>query len=112
MLSPTNTVADVWSIKQRFGFCGIPITGKSRSVGHRHDVKFLPSFYRESLIARHPCGQNPVSITFLISNQLYRFESMADMDSQTTGSSAADSSGLSPPATSSFVPRPRSSPPL
>lgn len=29
-LSETNTVADVWSIKERFGFCGIPITGESR----------------------------------------------------------------------------------
>jgi hypothetical protein len=31
VLSPTNTVADVWSIKDRFGFCGIPITGQSRA---------------------------------------------------------------------------------
>lgn len=27
-LAPTNTVADVWQIKEKFGFCGIPITGQ------------------------------------------------------------------------------------
>jgi len=26
-LKPTNTVADVWAIKDKHGFCGIPITG-------------------------------------------------------------------------------------
>jgi IMP dehydrogenase len=27
VLSPNHTVADVWAIKDKFGFCGIPITG-------------------------------------------------------------------------------------
>jgi CBS domain-containing protein len=31
VLAPTDTVADVWSIKERFGFCGIPITGECSS---------------------------------------------------------------------------------
>jgi IMP dehydrogenase len=28
VLSPDKTVADVKNIKEKFGFCGIPITGK------------------------------------------------------------------------------------
>lgn len=28
-LKPTHTVADVLDIKDRLGFCGIPVTGKS-----------------------------------------------------------------------------------
>jgi len=27
VLSPKNTVADVWAIKDKFGYSGIPITG-------------------------------------------------------------------------------------
>ena len=27
VLSPTHTVADVLSVKQKHGFCGIPVTG-------------------------------------------------------------------------------------
>ncbi|ORY75933.1 IMP dehydrogenase [Leucosporidium creatinivorum] len=49
VLSPTNTVADVWAIKEKFGFCGIPITenGKlnSKLVGivTGRDVQFRPN---------------------------------------------------------------------
>lgn len=61
-LSPSNTVADVWQIKEKFGFCGIPITGQSslplsrarqqqggsepiRDVDVMSNLSF-PSFYR------------------------------------------------------------------
>jgi IMP dehydrogenase len=33
VLSPKHTVADVWSIKDRFGYSGIPITGKQLVLG-------------------------------------------------------------------------------
>ncbi|KAI9228986.1 MAG: inosine-5'-monophosphate dehydrogenase [Piptocephalis tieghemiana] len=47
VLSPTNTVQDVWDIKAKYGFCGIPITedGKlnSRLMGivTARDIQFL-----------------------------------------------------------------------
>lgn len=31
-LKPSNTVSDVLAIKERLGFCGIPVTGKSSFV--------------------------------------------------------------------------------
>jgi len=31
-LAPTNTVEDVLKIKQKYGFCGIPITGKDQNI--------------------------------------------------------------------------------
>ncbi|KAM0746922.1 IMP dehydrogenase [Meredithblackwellia eburnea MCA 4105] len=49
VLSPTNTCADVWAIKEKFGFCGIPITdngklgGKLIGIVTGRDVQFRPS---------------------------------------------------------------------
>ncbi|POY74052.1 putative IMP dehydrogenase [Rhodotorula taiwanensis] len=48
-LSPNNTVADVWAIKEKFGFCGIPITdsgklgGKLLGIVTGRDIQFRPS---------------------------------------------------------------------
>ncbi|RKP15409.1 putative inosine-5'-monophosphate dehydrogenase [Piptocephalis cylindrospora] len=47
VLAPTNTVQDVWDIKAKFGFCGIPITenGKLNSpllgIVTARDIQFL-----------------------------------------------------------------------
>ncbi|SCV71565.1 BQ2448_3153 [Microbotryum intermedium] len=55
-LSPDNTVADVWDIKDRFGFCGIPITetGKlnSKLVGivTARDIQFRPNSAKLSTV--------------------------------------------------------------
>ncbi|SGY62117.1 BQ5605_C007g04654 [Microbotryum silenes-dioicae] len=55
-LSPNNTVADVWDIKDRFGFCGIPITetGKlnSKLVGivTARDIQFRPNSAKLSTV--------------------------------------------------------------
>lgn len=32
VMSPTNTVGDVWEVKQKQGFAGIPVTGKNSSL--------------------------------------------------------------------------------
>ncbi|KAG0656769.1 inosine-5'-monophosphate dehydrogenase [Rhodotorula mucilaginosa] len=48
-LAPTNTVADVWQIKEKFGFCGIPITesgklgGKLLGIVTGRDIQFRPN---------------------------------------------------------------------
>ncbi|GAA6019126.1 hypothetical protein JCM10207_006551 [Rhodosporidiobolus poonsookiae] len=48
-LNPTNTVADVWTIKEKQGFCGIPITdngklgGKLLGIVTGRDIQFRPS---------------------------------------------------------------------
>ncbi|GAA5981962.1 hypothetical protein JCM11641_006812 [Rhodosporidiobolus odoratus] len=48
-LNPTNTVADVWRIKERQGFCGIPITdngklgGKLLGIVTGRDIQFRPN---------------------------------------------------------------------
>ncbi|KAL8283550.1 hypothetical protein RQP46_005653 [Phenoliferia psychrophenolica] len=48
VLAPENTCADVWKIKEKFGFCGIPITdngklgGKLVGIVTGRDVQFRP----------------------------------------------------------------------
>lgn len=48
VLSPSHTVADVWNIKEKFGFCGIPITDTGKLNGTligivtARDVQFRP----------------------------------------------------------------------
>ncbi|BGP14876.1 hypothetical protein JCM10213_003768 [Rhodosporidiobolus nylandii] len=48
-LTPSNTVADVWNIKERQGFCGIPITdsgklgGKLLGIVTGRDIQFRPN---------------------------------------------------------------------
>lgn len=50
-LSPNNTVADVWAIKEKFGFCGIPITGEPAFSA---SLEFCaPSASREDKIKQH-----------------------------------------------------------
>ncbi|GAA5924430.1 hypothetical protein JCM1841_001698 [Sporobolomyces salmonicolor] len=48
-LKPTNTVADVWAIKEKHGFCGIPITengklgSKLLGIVTGRDIQFRPN---------------------------------------------------------------------
>ena len=70
VLAPTNTCDDVWKIKEKFGFCGIPITGKWFSLGLYPNsplgsaalddvIITIPSFYRiEFDRSQKPCGCN------------------------------------------------------
>ncbi|KAK4057036.1 inosine-5'-monophosphate dehydrogenase [Microbotryomycetes sp. JL221] len=56
VLSPDNTVADVWAIKERHGFCGIPITEtgelNSKLVGivTGRDIQFRPNSAKLSTV--------------------------------------------------------------
>ncbi|KAK4702388.1 hypothetical protein P7C70_g3835, partial [Phenoliferia sp. Uapishka_3] len=80
VLSPTNTCDDVWKIKEKFGFCGIPITdngklgGKLLGIVTGRDVQFRPSSaLLSTLMTTHPdLVVAPAGVTLEQANAILR----------------------------------------
>ncbi|KAJ7823591.1 IMP dehydrogenase/GMP reductase [Mycena olivaceomarginata] len=77
VLSPTNTVEDVFDIKARLGFCGIPITGSYGSLGGKlvgivtsRDVQFRD--YSTPLSTTRDLVTAQQGITLLEANDILR----------------------------------------
>ncbi|KAM0790668.1 hypothetical protein ACM66B_004527 [Microbotryomycetes sp. NB124-2] len=78
VLSPENTVADVWAIKEKHGFCGIPITEtgelNSKLVGivTGRDIQFRPNNAKLTSVMTTDLVTAPSGVTLEQANTILR----------------------------------------
>ncbi|KAK4052407.1 inosine-5'-monophosphate dehydrogenase [Microbotryomycetes sp. JL201] len=78
VLSPNNTVADVWAIKEKHGFCGIPITEtgelNSKLVGivTGRDIQFRPNNAKLTSVMTTDLVTAPSGVTLEQANTILR----------------------------------------